>query len=245
MKIIIFIPIFMFAILPSFAQKPVAGDKQAVLAFQGTDAGYIMMKSYYKNDKARRYAFGGNGFSYSNTPSSTSNGYKTKNNYFSFNSYLSYGIQKSFNGFEKIEPYIGVDLVLSCALRESYSKREVVDTSITGASTYGDFYLTKASGPSSLRLGLKPVAGFNYYIWKNFAVGIEYSINLFYIGYAIAGSSTVESQIYGLHNIHNYTYGSSFNLGSSFVNSLAVTVNYTFANKKKKKESIINEKPGE
>jgi len=241
MKTFIFIPLFMLTVLAAFAQKPVTGDKQAILAFQGVDAGYIMLKSYYKNDMARRYAFGGNGFSYSNSPSTTSNGYKTKNNYFSFNSYFSYGIQKSFAGFEKIEPYIGIDLVLSSSIYHSYYKRQVVDTSITGSSTYGDFNLNKSSGPVALRMGLKPVAGFNYYIWKNFAVGIEYSINLFYIGYTFPGSSTVESQVYGVHNIHTYNYTSLFSLSTSFANNLAVTVNYTFVNKKNKKGSNMNE----
>src|SRR5262249_8127676 len=124
-----------------------------------------------------------------------------------------------------------------------YYKSELVDTSHTGgSSTYGDYNLNKNTGPSTLRLGVKPVAGFNYYIWKNFAVGIEYSINLFYIGYTFPGTRTTESQINGVLNTRIDHYGSSFNLGTSFTNSLAVTVNYCFGNKKTKQENKVIDK---
>jgi hypothetical protein len=235
MKKLIFFFLSIFISLNLYAQKPVAGDNQIVLGIQGSNTGYLLLKHYYKDDMAKRYAIGGQGLSYSNRPESVYYGSQTKNYSYNVNSFISYGIQKSFDGLEKIEPYIGIDYSLNIAMNKNYYKSLIVDTTGTGRNNLGDYSMSKTSN-LSLTLNFKPLIGFNYYIKKNFAVGIEYSLNLFYVGYIFPSSHTSESQLNGLYKYSSNKGNQTFNIGSSFKDNFAITFSYYFKNSSSAKE---------
>jgi hypothetical protein len=230
MKKLILFSFTIFISINLLAQKPMAGDNQIVMGLRGSNTGFLILKHYYKDDMAKRYAIGGNGISYNNSGTYTFSGHQTKSYSYSMNTFISYGIQKSFAGIEKLEPYIGIDYSLNVGMNKNYSKSQVTDTSASGYGYPGDFNLSKNNGPTKLTLNFRPLVGFNYYI-KNFAIGIEYSLNLFYAGYSFPSSQIRESQVNGIYRNSTNRTESSFTIGSSFSDNLAITVSYFFRKK--------------
>ena len=234
MKKLILFCLFGLMSICLFAQKPSMGDKQLTLGIQGINSGYMLLRHYYKDDMAKRYGVGGNGISYSNGGTVNYGFYQTKTSNFFMNSFFSYGIQKSFGGFEKVEPYIGIDYSLNVNMNKNYYKFQIIDSVPGNNNSVGDFSINRNNKPTSLRLSLKPVVGFNYYI-KNFAIGVEYSLNLLYAGYSFGGSNITESQTKGVYKIDKNDYSKAFSLGSSFNENLVLTFSYFFRCKAFKK----------
>jgi hypothetical protein len=230
MKKLILCLLIFFISLNLFAQKPLAGGNQIALGGVLSSAtGFLLLKHYYKDNMAKRYSIGGNGINYSNRPSIISNGYRTKDYNFNLNSFVSYGIQKSFECHENLEPYIGIDYRLNLSTSKNYGKLQVVDSIGTGHSL-GDYNISKNNGPTNLTFNFRPLVGLNYYLKKNFIIGVEYSLNILYAGYTFSSSRVQESQTNGIYKRSSQNENAAFNIGSNFKGNLAITFSYCFRN---------------
>jgi hypothetical protein len=89
---------------------------------------------------------------------------------------ISLGIQKSFGYNAKLDPYIGVEFLYGIARAKYNDAYYVEDPSLTGDpnAKKGDIVkiVTGKDTPIN-KFGVMPVAGFNYYMVENFAIGGE------------------------------------------------------------------------
>ncbi|RAU84083.1 outer membrane beta-barrel protein [Pontibacter arcticus] len=83
---------------------------------------------------------------------------------------LAPGIEKHFNGTNRLSPYVGLELPLS--IRASSYDDE--DLSITGATDFN------GDGRGYIGAGLNAVAGVDFYFVKNFYVGLEIGAGINY-----------------------------------------------------------------
>jgi hypothetical protein len=110
----------------------------------------------------------------SNTPPNGSTNTTTKDKTTNSNLGLALGIQKSLGSGEKLEPYVGLDLLVGHASGKE-DKRTDFAAGNNQARSAGDFDETVTQSAPAMRLGLAPVVGFNYFFVKNFAVGAEFA----------------------------------------------------------------------
>ncbi len=192
MKKVFLALIFAATSMVAFAQKPASGDHSFSFGVTGLSnlgvaaphfTGTLLFRHYISDNMAARVGL---------NLSTTSNKYSAMNDSIKFNSSstswaISLGVQHDFTGTEKLEPYIGVDLVLGGGSSKGDS------TWMTGLGTTADTY----KGGSTFRFGLVPCVGFNYYFTDWFAIGAEF-------GYGFTSTSTGEG-----------TYTSSFTSGST------------------------------
>ncbi|MFN6947125.1 MAG: hypothetical protein ACK4ND_19460 [Cytophagaceae bacterium] len=124
-----------------------------------------------------------------NTTTNLVNGVETtdKNSESSFD--ISLGGQLSLGSAPKLEPYIGADLVIGRGSASEYFRSDVVATE---GGTVGDFFERTDNFGATMRVGLIPVVGFNYYFSKNFAIGAEFGWG--YMASFTSGGSFDQSQ---------------------------------------------------
>ncbi len=175
---------FLLASAASHAQtssdtlKPKKGDKQVVFA-GNSNSGYIAVRSYLSSKWALRYGLDGNysatRHEYSSANFSgaaiTYNNYKISNSNLTLNLFV--GVQKNMGNFKHIEPYIGMDLRVGNTFRRSVEDDEYNYSSLA----YFQKYKSVTKGAFNPTLGLVPFIGFNYYVAKSIALGLEYRIS--------------------------------------------------------------------
>lgn len=232
MKKIIFVASFIFSTCVLYAQKPVEGDNMLTIATSkgSSPNASLIYRNYYKENTARRFTLGWN-------YSSTSNSYinyetyeqqKVNNNQRNMSFSASYGIQKSIPcPIERLEPYIGGDIVINYNYQNTYFKSTVTDTvsNYTGDKP-GDYSLTQ-NYTHSAGVTLRPVLGANYYFGTKLAVGLEYQIPIAGCTYTFHSKDT-DVSLYGT-NLTSGTYTpKTWSANSSFTGTLLFTASYKF-----------------
>jgi|GEM_PF-6509286 len=213
----------------AFAQKPVAGDNQLTGVFS-TSVPNLLLRHYTKDNFALRY---GLAFNYSHASTITAYpGYTLTNKNSTQTFALSFGIQKSIKMLnDKIEPYYGVDVVLSEQYSVLSSKNVTTDTAIYGGYN-GDYTYSKTKNPLALTAALRPVLGINYYFNSNIGIGLEYRINsLFSYTHSFSGSYNSTDYDDHISTTQHTTNLSTSSFSTGLGSSLYVTVSYKF-NKK-------------
>ncbi len=86
------------------------------------------------------------------------------------------GVEFHFNGTNRLDPYVAIDG--EAGLIGKFSAGAVTSiTDTTGTATYKRT-ITEAGGYS---LGAKANVGMNYFLVKNFALGLEYGMGVYYL----------------------------------------------------------------
>ncbi|MER2997233.1 BT1926 family outer membrane beta-barrel protein [Pontibacter populi] len=165
--ILVLIPIFTLQAQDSSSEfKPVIGDRtiEAGSSLQGFQyGGTLKYRQFITDEKALRLS-GNLQFSY-NAPN---------DDFTEMYSAISIipGIERHFAGTSRLSPYIGAELPLSVA----FSKSESPEKTVNGA--WGEQYNRAFIGA-----GLNAVTGVDFYIVKNFYVGLEFGAGVFYRKY--------------------------------------------------------------
>lgn len=106
---------------------------------------------------------------------------------------LAAGIQRSFKTDNRLEPYIGADLIFGYSYTYNYSHIEQTDPSLPN---YGD-YLQTTSTAKGYNISIAPVLGLNYYLLKNLAIGAEFGTGISFI-HMSAPSVATSSRVLGV-----------------------------------------------
>lgn len=199
----------------AFAQKPVAGDKgftfgvnglgafglggtnQTTASSSGTITPTLLFRYYLADDMAVRAGlnYGRSGKTTTNDLTSTA-GTKTEtktggNGQFA----ITLGIQKSLGSSEKLEPYVGADLLFGVGKVNGTLEQTTTVTDATKAGgTNGDYTKTTNTLASQTRIGILPAVGFNYYFSDKFAFGAEFNWGFVYNNTG-TGSSKTETKV--------------------------------------------------
>jgi hypothetical protein len=188
-KLIIALSLVIFA-SAAYAQKPAAGAKGFTFGVQGintfalsgnSQAGTLLFKYYVADALALRV-----GANYTKTGSktvtdltTTAGTKETIKNTSGGQFLLALGAQKSLGDGEKLEPYIGADILLGMGKGNGNKddKTEVTDATKTASGTdvNGDFNETEIKFNTTSTIGFVPCVGFNYYFVENFAFGAEFN----------------------------------------------------------------------
>ncbi|MBX9851272.1 MAG: hypothetical protein K2X86_05870 [Cytophagaceae bacterium] len=89
---------------------------------------------------------------------------------------ITLGAQKSLGEGEKLEPYVGADLLIGMGGNGATTENttEVTDATLAGG-TNGDFTTVKNTVEKTMSIGILPTVGFNYFFAENFAIGAEFN----------------------------------------------------------------------
>ena len=185
----------------AFAQRPVAGAKGFTFGLNApfnilttesfnsgpAATGTLLFRYYLADDMAARVSINYAKSGSTTTDTSSTNGNETVDKTSTSRFAIQLGIQKSLGEGEKLEPYVGADLMFAKTGGKSSSRTETVNAS--GGGTVGNFSETERNGyeifdPTTgvslgyqtpgMQFGLIPVVGFNYYFTENFAIGAEF-----------------------------------------------------------------------
>jgi len=231
MKNLIALTVLLLVGLNLFAQKPVANDNQLTAGFtpgSGTNT-FLMLRHYTKDNTAIRY---GLGWAYSHSINQNVNqqqGEQNTSNITSGNLSASIGLQKSIKSpIDKLEPYIGLDVVVSNTSSSYLFKSTITDTITYNSNNYiGDYNSNLNKNPLSLGAALRPVLGANYYFNSNWGLGIEYRINSILSGTYSYGGKTVDDYKYqGVLTHYQTSDEKGYAVNTSFSGSLYVTLSY-------------------
>jgi hypothetical protein len=231
----------------AFAQKPVAGDKGFTFGVNGlgafglsgtnqTGAGNgmsptMLFRYYLADDMAVRaglnYQRAGNT---KTTDLTATAGTKTEtktggNGQFA----ITLGIQKSLGSAEKLEPYVGADLLFGVGKVNGTLETTTTVTDATKAGgTNGDYTKTTNTLASQTRIGILPAVGFNYYFSDKFAFGAEFNWGFVYNNQG-TGSSKTETKV-GSNTTTTTTTGGTSTKAGTFGNygSGLITVSVFF-----------------
>jgi hypothetical protein len=129
----------------------------------------LLYRYYFKDRMAYRAGLNLSFADNTSTNNNQSNKITTKYKYYT--PALSFGIQRSFKTYNKLEPYVGVDLIGGYNYTYNSTKNEVSDPNL---SNNGDFVQTVTT-TNGFNISLAPLVGLNYYLLKNFAIGAEFA----------------------------------------------------------------------
>lgn len=190
MKKILLAAAIVMAALPSFAQEanhyvnhnmPEKGAQSFTFGISpsplniNTGVGRtntLLYRYYFKERMA--YRAGLNLSFASNTSTNNYQGNKTTTKYNYYTPDISFGIQRSFKTDNRLEPYVGIDLIGGYNYTYNSTRNEVTDPNLTNN---GDFVQTVTT-TNGFNISLAPLAGLNYYLLKNFAIGAEFATGL-------------------------------------------------------------------
>jgi hypothetical protein len=91
---------------------------------------------------------------------------------------INLGIAKRFTGTDRLDPYIGIDLIIgSSGGGSTLSRTEVFDADSTfdPNDKTGDYYQSEVKTPNGFTIGIRPLVGFNYFIAPKLAIGAEFA----------------------------------------------------------------------
>lgn len=231
-----------FIVVCNYAQiiyKPVKGGKQLSLEFfpdnDDNQFAALFYKSYFDDDKSLRIAIGGASDNNNYYDHASENYYGVKNsNYLNKkNISISLGFQKSFGSLEKFEPYIGGDFVFQNYFYTDKRKKTVTDTALAnsyyGEETYVGDFINTSKKQTTLSIVLRPCIGFNYYLTKHLALGLEYQISVLSYNYLDSYTSIKDQRSLGVDLPQDKIsyYDNSIN-SSAFKATGAITVCYSF-----------------
>lgn len=134
--------------------------------------------------------------------------YKTNSSLFLIN----LGVEKHFEGTERLSPYVGGDLLFQAANHKS----EWNNATQTGSGYQAD-NSGSSKGPGSLGFGLRGVVGADYYFAKRVFLGAEAGLGFLY---SKAGKTTFKSD--GDPTVTIKSAGSNFQLSPSVVTGVRI-----------------------
>jgi hypothetical protein len=223
----------------AFAQKPGSGDKLITFGLLN-NTGFLVFKNYKDSLKCNRFGLTG---SYITNHSETQDLYspyasvlnKNINVLSQYNFGLFFGKQKSFGSLKNFEPYIGYDIGVNISSSTTKNRNEVTDTlytqngfSYNNKQSIGDYTSSKIITPVKLGVSIMPFLGFNYFVFKNFALGAEYRITVASFYYGFSGTNDYETNINGKTESHKSKTGKNFNGSSAFSGAGYITASYYF-----------------
>lgn len=132
----------------------------------------LLYRYYFREGMAYRAGLNLSFATNSSVNNNQGNKITTKYNYFTPD--ISFGVQKSFKTDNRLEPYIGVDLIGGYNYTYNSTKNEVTDPNL---ANNGDFVQTVTT-TNGFNISLAPLAGLNYYLLKNFAIGAEFATGI-------------------------------------------------------------------
>ena len=127
----------------------------------------------------------------------------------SFDFSLNPGIEKHFGGTERLSPYVGAELSLQ------YHGASARITDNDGDVTEYEGMWENGNNRGYIGLGLNGLAGFDYYLAKNFFVGYE-------LGLGLNFRSEREGEVIANGNVVALPGGSRTNLGPYVLNGIRV-----------------------
>lgn len=179
--------------------KPNAGNKtlEATIHPYSSNSGEIRFRKFSSQNFAYRYAVRGS-YDYDKHADDASS-----SRYISIS--LIPGIEKHFTGTRRLSPYIGATLPIG--VTSGHYEDEGIEVK---GSTSPDGYYNR----SSVNIGLNGLAGADFYVAKNFYIGIEAGIGATYYRSGKVERTAKEStspltDIEGKHSISLDTYTSS------------------------------------
>lgn len=175
MKSKIFISLFILCVSIAFAQKPKKGDRQLVVGANLGSAS-LTYKKYTKDDLVLRYQLN-TGFEYNRPTDVEDDGIKSEFKKSNSSIGLNIGVQKNLLlTSERFEPFIGFVLGLGYENMNSYSSTVYEDSIKYKISKREESYEKSTFRSDIYKINFGLVAGFNYYVAKNFALGAEISM---------------------------------------------------------------------
>lgn len=142
---------------------------------------------------------------------------------------LNFGIEKHFKGTKRLSPYIGFDLSIS----KRSASHEIVSNAYTVSvkngwvdlvlNSGGSPYISRVLENSYSQYGATAVAGFDFYMAKNFFLGYEFNLSYVKTSYETPEIAITGPQITNPNYISN---NSSSALGTSLVNG--IRIGYSF-----------------
>lgn len=143
---------------------------------------------------------------------------------------LNFGIEKHFKGTKRLSPYIGIEAFWGTKSTKQESSNNANTTTIKNAwveyqyiqtQTPPYYYATVSRTVENAynKFGVTAVAGFDFYMAKNFFLGYEFNL-----GYAKTDYKTPEITVTGQNTpIQNfYSENSTSKFGSSLVNGIRI-----------------------
>lgn len=223
-----------------FAQRPGEGDKLISFGLLN-NTGFLMLKCYKDTLKANRFGLSGNYYTRQNE---TQDVYSPQASYLNkktssesnYNVGVFFGKQRSFTAFKNFEPYLGCDIGISLGSGKTKSKTEVTDTlySKNGilyppSFLIGDYSKMETRNPVVVGATIMPFLGFNFFLFKNFALGAEYRISVARFNYSFGGLDKFESRQAGvLTNSTETKHTKEFSGGINLQGSGYITASYYF-----------------
>ena len=148
------------------------------------DSSTLFFRYYIKDDLALRMGVSINYIGTSSSSVDTVGSKKTEidSTYSRFDYYISPGIEKHFNGSDRLDPYIGASLLIgSIGSSRLQAVTKVTDNS--GNSSGVDRTDVDIQLPGGFVFGLNLNMGFNLFLLKNFSLGAEYGLGFYTIGF--------------------------------------------------------------
>ena len=143
---------------------------------------------------------------------------------------LNFGIEKHFKGTKRLSPYIGVDAFwgtkstkqeTSTNANTTTVKNGWIETQIIQTSTPPYYYstITRLSEGAYTRFGISVVAGFDFYMAKNFFLGYEFNL-----GYSKTDYKTPEITTTGqsVTTPNFYSNNSTGKFGTTLMNGIRI-----------------------
>lgn len=143
---------------------------------------------------------------------------------------LNFGIEKHFKGTKRLSPYIGVDAFWGTKSTKQESSNNASTTTIKNAwityqyiqSPNPPYYYTTVTSVTEnaySRFGVTAVAGFDFYMAKNFFLGYEFNL-----GYSKTSYKTPEVTVTGQNTPvpSFYSNNSTSKFGTSLVNGIRI-----------------------
>ncbi len=181
----------------AFAQKPAEGDHSFTFGISGINTiavsapsatGTLLFKHYLKDDVAARIGLSVGTNSTSFTQATFTGGDSIKNTTSSTTWAISLGIQKCFKGTDKLETFIGADILIGGGSSKSNSFSQTSSNPIFNTTT-------DVTNGSTFKFGFVPCIGMNYFIADWLAVGAEFGWG--YISQSIGEGTTTTTVVAG------------------------------------------------
>ena len=193
----------LFFCLSSFGQFNEAGSKCLTFGFNSLvnlsltpsagQGGLLLFKYYPKEDFAFRF-LGSLGISNTSSQQDNGSGTKITTTYNSSSFGVGLGFQKTIAKFDKFCAYAGADLIGNYSYSKNNNRTDNYKTTTNADS--GDYkeIINAYIGP--YKVGIYPLVGIGYFFSKNFSIGLEYSMALFYTLPA-TGTITTNQRYFG------------------------------------------------
>jgi hypothetical protein len=227
-KFTLFLLILLNFIINANAQTHVVGERQLSLNINLENNAELIYKYYKSVEYCHRFGISEQIIS-STKYNQHEAGVEYEYKYLSYNIEISYGIQKSFFISDRLEPYIGLDVVARTSYSNSYSKRMIIDEAVTRSGKNGDYSIETYIEPQNFAIILRPVLGLSFLLSTKFSIGAEYQVPLLSLANSEGGQTT-----YFNHSLSSLDYTNTLmrDKGATFKSTISgrgyLTVIYSF-----------------